>query len=160
MASLNKVLLIGNLGADVELRYLPNGDAVANLRLATTETWKDKDGNKKEATEWHRVTLFRRQAEVAGQYLKKGSAIYIEGKIKTRKWQDKDGKDQYTTEIHADEMKMLGKSEGGGNSNNGGNAGGSTGGGQQRGGGNQRPAQQQQPAGRNDFDDPDLDIPF
>lgn len=115
MASLNKVTLIGNLGKDPESRYMPNGDQVTNITLATTETWKDKNsGEQKEATEWHRLVFFRRQAEIASQYLKKGSQIYIEGKLKTRKWQDKDGVDRYTTEIHCDEMKMLGKREGGG----------------------------------------------
>ena len=109
MASLNKVSLIGNLGADPETRYTTSGDAVTNIRLATTETWKDKNsGAQKEATEWHRVVFYGRLAEVAGQYLKKGSQVYIEGKIKTRKWQDKDGQDRYTTEIQAGEMKMLG----------------------------------------------------
>lgn len=114
MASLNKVQLIGNLGSDPETKYLPSGDAVTNISLATTETWKDKtSGEKKEATEWHRVVFFRGLAEVAGNYLKKGSQVYIEGRIKTRKWQDKDGQDRYSTEIHADEMKMLGgKQEG------------------------------------------------
>lgn len=109
MASLNKVILIGNLGADPESRYLPNGDAVANLRLATTDTYKDKaSGERREVTEWHRVVMFRRLAEIATQYLKKGSQIYIEGRIKTRKWQDQSGQERYTTEIEATEMKMLG----------------------------------------------------
>ena len=109
MASVNKVILLGNLGADPEIRHMPSGEAVANLRLATTETWKDKQsGEKKEATEWHRVVLFRRLAEVAGEYLKKGSQVYIEGRIKTRKWQDKDGQERYTTEIEGEELKMLG----------------------------------------------------
>ena len=109
MASVNKILLVGNLGADPETRQMPNGDAVANLRVATTESWRDKaSGEKKEVTEWHRVVMFRRLAEIAGQYLKKGSAVYIEGRIRTRKWQDKDGLDRYTTEIEASEMKMLG----------------------------------------------------
>ena len=109
MASVNKVILVGHLGADPEMRYMPNGDAVASLRLATTEQWKDKTtGEKKEATEWHRVVLWRRLGEVAGQYLKKGAQIYIEGSLKTRKWQDKEGQDRYTTEIVADVMKMLG----------------------------------------------------
>ena len=109
MASVNKVLIIGNCGKDPELRYLPNGDAVANITLATTETWNDKaTGEKKDATEWHRVTFFRKLAEIVGQYLKKGSQVYIEGSLKTRKWQDKDGQDRYTTEIVADTMKMLG----------------------------------------------------
>lgn len=109
MASVNKVILVGNLGADPEVRYLPNGEAVANVRLATTESWKDKQsGEKREVTEWHRVVFYRKLAEVVGQYLKKGKAIYIEGKLKTRKWQDKDGQDRYTVEIEADEMQMLG----------------------------------------------------
>lgn len=109
MASVNKVILIGNLGKDPETRYLPNQDAVTNITLATTETWKDKSsGEKRETTEWHRVVFFRKLAEIAGQYLKKGSSVYIEGSLKTRKWQDKDGQERYTTEIVADEMKMLG----------------------------------------------------
>lgn len=109
MASLNKVILIGNLGADPESRYLPNGDAVTNLRLATTDSYKDKStGERKDVTEWHRVVMFRRLAEIATQYLKKGSQIYIEGRIKTRKWQDQNGQERYTTEIEATEMKMLG----------------------------------------------------
>jgi single-strand DNA-binding protein len=113
MASVNKVILVGNLGADPETRYLPSGDPVTNLRLATTDSWKDKaSGEKKDATEWHRVVLFRRLAEVAGQYLKKGSQVYIEGRIRTRKWQDKDGQERYTTEIEAEEMKMLGSRQG------------------------------------------------
>ena len=121
MASVNRVILIGHLGADPEMRYLPNGDAVANLRLATTDQWKDKAGNKQEATEWHSVSFFGRQAEVCGQYLKKGAAIYVEGSIRTRKWADKDGQDRYTTEIRGDRMQMLGgkseaRSESGGRS--------------------------------------------
>ena len=108
MASVNKVILVGNLGADPETRYMPSGDAIANIRLATTDTWKDKaTGEKKEATEWHRVAFFGKLAEIAGQYLRKGSQVYIEGRIRTRKWQDKDGQDRYTTEIVAREMKML-----------------------------------------------------
>lgn len=115
MASVNKVTLLGNLGRDIELRYMPNGDAVANLSLATTETWKDKSsGDRQEKTEWHRVTMYKRLAEIAGQYLKKGSQIYIEGRLETRKWTDKEGKERYTTEIIAHEMKMLG---GGGQKN-------------------------------------------
>jgi single-strand DNA-binding protein len=109
MASVNKVILVGNLGADPETRYLPNGDAVTNVRLATTESWKDKaSGEKKEITEWHRVVFYRRLAEIAGEYLRKGSSVYVEGRIRTRKWQDKDGQDRYTTEIEATEMQMLG----------------------------------------------------
>lgn len=113
MASVNKVILIGNLGADPEMRYLPSGEAVANLRLATTDTWKDKSGEKHEQTEWHRVSFFGRQAEVCGEYLKKGSPIYVEGSIRTRKWQDKEGQDRYTTEIRGDRMQMLGGRSGG-----------------------------------------------
>ncbi len=109
MASVNKVILVGNLGADPETRYMPNGDALANIRLATTESWKDKaTGEKKELTEWHRVVFRAKLAEIVGQYLKKGSAIYVEGRIRTRKWQDKDGQERYTTEIEAREMQMLG----------------------------------------------------
>ena len=109
MASVNRVTIIGNLGKDPETRYAPSGDAVTNITVATTETWKDKaTGEKREATEWHRVVFFGKLAEIAGQYLKKGSQVYLEGKLKTRKWQDKDGADRYTTEINADELKMLG----------------------------------------------------
>jgi single-strand DNA-binding protein len=110
MASVNKIILIGNLGADPEMRSLPSGEAATTLRLATTDVWKDKAGNKQEATEWHRVSFFGRQAEVCGQYLKKGSQIYVEGSIRTRKWQDKDGQDRYATEIRGDRMQMLGGS--------------------------------------------------
>ncbi|MDR0578581.1 MAG: single-stranded DNA-binding protein [Candidatus Accumulibacter sp.] len=109
MASVNKVILVGNLGADPETRYMPNGDAVANIRMATTESWKDKaTGEKREITEWHRVVFYRKLAEIVGQYLKKGSSVYIEGRIRTRKWQDKEGQERYTTEIEANEMQMLG----------------------------------------------------
>lgn len=108
MASVNKVILVGNLGADPETRFQPNGDAITNIRLATTESWKDKSsGEKKEITEWHRVVFYRKLAEIAAQYLRKGSAVYIEGRIRTRKWQDKKGQDRYTTEIEATEMQML-----------------------------------------------------
>lgn len=114
MASLNKVILIGNLGRDPETRYAPSGDAICNVTIATTETWKDKQsGEKKEQTEWHRVVFFGRLAEIAAQYLRKGSQVYVEGRLQTRKWQDKDGQDRYTTEIRADEMKMLGSRSGG-----------------------------------------------
>ena len=109
MASVNKVILVGNLGADPESRFAPSGDAICNIRVATTESWKDKQtGEKKEATEWHRVGFFGKLAEIAGQYLRKGSQVYIEGSLRTRKWQDKDGQDRYTTEIRGDVMKMLG----------------------------------------------------
>lgn len=113
MASVNKVIIVGNLGADPETRYMPNGDAVCNIRVATTESWKDKQsGEKKEITEWHRVVFYRKLAEIAGQYLKKGSQVYLEGRIRTRKWTDKEGQERYTTEIEANEMQMLGKSDG------------------------------------------------
>ena len=113
----NKVILVGNLGADPEVKYMPNGNAVANATLATSESWKDKQsGENKEKTEWHRVVFFRRLAEIAGEYLKKGSQVYIEGKLQTRKWQDKNGNDRYTTEIVANEMQMLGGRGGGGGS--------------------------------------------
>jgi single-strand DNA-binding protein len=113
MASVNKVILVGNLGADPEKRYMPSGDAITNIRIATTDRWKDKaSGEMKEATEWHRIAFFGRLAEVAGQYLKKGSQVYVEGRIRTRKWQDKEGQDRYTTEIVADAMQLLGKREG------------------------------------------------
>lgn len=110
MASLNKVLLIGNLGRDPEMRYMPDGSAVCNFSIATTETWKDKNsGQKQEKTEWHNIVIYRQLAEVAGKYLKKGSSVYLEGRLQTRKWQDKTtGADRYTTEIIADQMKMLG----------------------------------------------------
>jgi single-strand DNA-binding protein len=114
MASVNKVILIGNLGRDPEVRYLPEGGAVANISIATTDTWKDKSGEKQERTEWHRVAFFGRLAEIAGEYLKKGSQVYVEGSLRTRKWQDKEGQERYTTEIRADMMQMLGRREGGG----------------------------------------------
>ena len=115
MASVNKVIIVGNLGADPETRYLPSGEAVTNIRVATTDWWKDKQsGELKEATEWHRVAFFGRLATVAGEYLKKGSQVYIEGSLRTRKWQDKDGQDRYTTAIRGDVMQMLGRREGAG----------------------------------------------
>lgn len=104
----NKVILVGNLGNDPEVRYMPNGNAVANLSIATSESWKDQQGQQQERTEWHRVTMYRRLAEIAGEYLKKGSQIYLEGKLQTRKWQDQQGNDKYTTEVIADQMQMLG----------------------------------------------------
>ena len=108
MAAINKVILIGNLGKDPEVRYTPNGLAVANIAIATTETWKDKQsGDNKELTEWHRVVFFNRLAEIAGEYLHKGSKVYVEGSLRTRKWQDKNGVDRYTTEIVGESMKML-----------------------------------------------------
>jgi len=147
---INKVIIVGNVGGDPETRYMPSGSAVTNLTVATNESWKDKQsGEQKERTEWHRVAMFNRLAEIAAEYLRKGSQVYIEGKLRTRKWQDKSGNDRYTTEIIADEMQMLGGRGGSGGSNFDDRA--PSGGGQQ-GGGNAPP----QP-GRDDFDD---DIPF
>jgi len=108
MASVNKVILIGNLGKDIELKYLGNGEAVANFSIATTEKWKDKDGDKQEKTEWHNIVLFARLAEIAGEYLKKGSPVYIEGRLQTRKWTDKEGHDKYSTEIVGSSLQLLG----------------------------------------------------
>ena len=108
MSSVNKVIIVGNLGKDPEMRYTQDGKAIANLTVATSESWKDKNtGEKREKAEWHKVTFFDKLAEIVGQYLKKGSKIYLEGKLQTRKWQDKDGQDRYTTEILGSEMKML-----------------------------------------------------
>ncbi|NIF89622.1 single-stranded DNA-binding protein [Burkholderia sp. Cy-637] len=144
MASVNKVILVGNLGADPEVRYLPSGDAVANIRLATTDRYKDKASNEfKEVTEWHRVAFFGRLAEIVNEYLKKGSAVYIEGRLRTRKWQGQDGQDRYSTEIVADQMQMLGGrggaggggGGGGGDDGYGGGGGGGYGGGPGGGGG-------------------------
>jgi single-strand DNA-binding protein len=109
MASINKVIIVGHLGRDPDMRYMPNGEAVTTINVATTESWKDKNsGEKKEQTEWHRITFYRRLAEVVGQYVRKGSQIYVEGRLQTRKWQDKEGVERYTTEIIADSMQMLG----------------------------------------------------
>ena len=114
MASVNKVILLGNLGRDPETRYTTGGDAVTNLRIATTETWKDKSGDKQEKTEWHSVVLFGRQAEIAGEYLKKGRSVYIEGRLQTRKYTDKEGVEKYATEIVGDRMQLLGGPRDGG----------------------------------------------
>ena len=144
----NKAIIVGNLGGDPETRYMPSGGAVTNFTVATNESWKDKQtGEQKERTEWHRVAMFGRLAEIAAEYLRKGSQVYIEGKIRTRKWQGQDGQDRYTTEIIADEMQMLGGRGGSG----GGFGGGAPSGGAKQ-GGNAPP----QP-GPDDFDD---DIPF
>ena len=116
MASVNKAIIIGNLGKDPEMRYMPSGDAICNFSLATTDSWKDKNGEKQEKTEWHRISMFGKLAEIAGEYLKKGSQVYVEGRLQTRKWTDKDGQERYTTEIVADRMQMLGGRSGGGNS--------------------------------------------
>ena len=173
MASINKVILICNLGRDPEVRYTPSGAAVCNVSVATTRNWKDKNsGEKVEETEWHRVVFYDRLAEIAGEYLKKGRPVYVEGRLKTRKWQDKDGKDNYTTEIVAEQMQLLGGREGG----NGGGGGGYGG----QGGGDdfghdapappsrpaarpaaaQRPAAPAAPKSSTGFDDMDDDIPF
>ena len=160
MASVNKVIIVGNLGADPETRYLPSGEAVTNIRVATTETWKDKaSGEKKEATEWHRINFYGRLAEIAGEYLKKGSQVYVEGQLRTRKWQDKEpGQDRYSTEIRADEMKMLGSRPGGGEPR-GDRDGGSRGEREAPSRGESRPAPAaKKPAGK--FDDMEDDIPF
>jgi single-strand DNA-binding protein len=108
MPSVNKVILLGNLGSDPEVRFMPNGEAVCNFSIATTESWKDKAGEKKEKTDWHNIVMYRKLAEIAGEYLKKGRPVYIEGRIQTRKWQTKEGQDRYTTEIIAANMQMLG----------------------------------------------------
>jgi single-strand DNA-binding protein len=154
MASVNKVTIIGNLGRDPEVRYTPDGASITNVTIATTDTWKDKaTGEKKEATEWHRVVFFGKLAEIAGQYLKKGRQVYVEGALRTRKWTDKEGQERYTTEIVANEMKMLGSREGMSDAppRESGGAGGSAGG--------NRPAAAPQPAGGN-FNDFEDDIPF
>jgi single-strand DNA-binding protein len=158
MASVNKVILIGNLGRDPETRYMPDGGAITNISIATTDTWKDKQGEKQEKTEWHRVAFFGKLAEIAGEYLKKGSQVYVEGRLQTRKWQDKDGADKYTTEIVADRMQMLGSRQGAGDRDRG-DAGG--GGGAEREGGSSRPASKPAAAkGGGKFDDFEDDIPF
>lgn len=121
MASVNKVIIIGNLGRDPEVRYTPSGSAVCNVSVATTRNWKNKEsGDKQEETEWHRVVFYDRLAEIAGEYLKKGRSVYVEGRLKTRKWQDKEGRDTYTTEIIADQMQLLGGREGMGGGDDGG----------------------------------------
>ena len=148
----NKVIIVGNLGGDPETRYMPSGSAVTNFTVATNESWKDKQtGEQKERTEWHKVAMFNRLAEIAAEYLRKGSQVYIEGKLRTRKWQGQDGQDRYTTEIIADEMQMLGGRGGAGGGGSFGGGGGQQGGGQQ--GGGSAPPQ----PGPDDFDD---DIPF
>ncbi|HLU19002.1 MAG TPA: single-stranded DNA-binding protein [Pusillimonas sp.] len=161
MASVNKVILVGNLGRDPEVRYSPDGAAICNVSIATTSQWKDKaTGERREETEWHRVVFYNRLAEIAGEYLRKGRSVYVEGRLKTRKWQDKEtGADRYSTEIVADQMQMLG-----GRADNMGDAPmGDYGGGQQQ--RPQRPAQQQRPASPQgapaaNLADLDDDIPF
>jgi len=179
MASVNKVIVVGNLGRDPEMRTFPSGDQVANVTVATTDRWKDKQsGEMREATEWHRIVFNGRLAEIAGQYLRKGSQVYVEGSLRTRKWTDKDGIEKYTTEIRADQMQMLGSRQGqGGPSGGGGDdegygGGGGYGGGAGGGGGYSRAsaaAPRQAPAAAprqaparssSGFDDMDDDIPF
>ncbi len=169
MASVNKVILIGNLGRDPETRYTTGGDAVTNLRIATTDTWKDKAGEKQEKTEWHTVVLFGRQAEIAGEYLKKGRPVYIEGRLQTRKWTDKEGVEKYSTEVVGDRMQLLGSKDGGGGGsvgNTGGDAefsgGGESSRGARREGGNSSGSGGAKPAGapKKNVDDFDDDIPF
>jgi single-strand DNA-binding protein len=165
MASVNKVILLGNLGRDPETRYTTGGDAITNLNIATNEQWKDKSGEKQERTEWHRVVLFGRQAEIAGEYLKKGRTVYIEGRLQTRKYTDKDGVEKYSTEIVGDRMQLIGSARdagGGGdaefaaaNAGSGGATRRESGGGGGSSGGGAKPA----PAKKN-VDDLDDDIPF
>jgi single-strand DNA-binding protein len=167
MASVNKVILLGNLGRDPETRYTTGGDAVTNLRIATTEQWKDKNGEKQERTEWHTVVLFGRQAEIAGEYLKKGRSVYIEGRLQTRKYTDKEGQEKYSTEVVGDRMQLLGSGRDSGGSGGGdefssdrGGGGGSGGG-----GGARRPAGGAASGGsagggKKTTDDFDDDIPF
>jgi single-strand DNA-binding protein len=179
MASVNKVIIVGNLGADPETRYMPSGDAVTNIRVATTDRYKDKaSGEMREATEWHRIAFFGRLAEIAGEYLKKGSQVYVEGRLKTRQW-EKDGQKQYSTEIVAEQMQMLGGRQGmggeggggGGGYSRGAEGGGGYGGGRSQagggggmsrgeGGGGQGGSARRQPAPSNGFEDMDDDIPF
>jgi single-strand DNA-binding protein len=153
MASVNKVILVGNLGRDPEVRYLPDGGAVTNVSVATTDTWKDKSGEKQERTEWHRIAFFGKLAEIAGEYLKKGSQVYVEGSLRTRKWQDKEGKERYTTEIIADRMQMLGSRGGGSEAM----AREPKAAAAESGGGGDKPAAKK---GGASFDDMDDDIPF
>ena len=161
-SGINKVILVGNLGQDPEVKYLPSGGAVVNVSIATSESWQDKStGENREKTEWHRVVMFNRLGEIAGEYLKKGSKVYIEGKLQTRKWQAQDGSDRYTTEVVANDMQMLDSRGSGGGQGSGGNFGGGSqagatgmaGGGAAAGGGQATP----KPAGNDVFDD---DIPF
>ena len=155
---INKVILVGNLGKDPETRYMPSGSAVTNLTLATSESWKDKQtGENQERTEWHKVAMFGKLAEIAAEYLRKGSQVYVEGKLRTRKWQDKEGKDRWTTEIVADEMHMLGGKGGGAAAGAGAPAGAMAGGGSGSGSGSGKAAVNDSGAPPGDFDD---DIPF
>ena len=164
MASINKVIIVGNLGKDPEMRSFPNGDQIANVSIATTDRWKDKtSGEMKEATEWHRINFNGRLAEIVGQYLKKGSQVYVEGSLRTRKWTDKDGVEKFTTEIRADQMQMLGSRQGmgGGGAPDGDDGGAGSGYSSPRAAPAARPAAKPAPAkAASGFDDMDDDIPF
>src|SRR5512144_2547816 len=157
MASVNKVILIGNLGRDPETRYTTGGDAICNLNIATSEQWKDKSGEKQERTEWHRVVLFGRQAEIAGEYLKKGRSVYIEGRLQTRKYTDKVGVEKYSTEIVADRMQLIGGAREGGSGGDvefqGGSGGGGGGGMRRESGGGGKPGSGGGKKNTDDFDD-------
>jgi len=157
---INKVILVGNLGADPETRYMPSGKAVTNIRIATSESWRDKQtGDQQERTEWHAVVMYDKLGEIAAEYLRKGSQVYVEGKLRTRKWQDKEGKDRYTTEIIADQMQMLGGRGGAGGGGSGGMERGGSGGGEPRQSRQAPPAEDRGAPMADDggFDD---DIPF
>ena len=156
---INKVILVGNLGQDPETRYMPNGKAVTNLRLATSESWKDKQtGEQREQTEWHSIVMYDKLAEIAAEYLRKGSQVYVEGKLRTRKWQDKEGRDRYTTEINANEMQMLGSRAGSGGGGGMGGAGTESRGEPRTSGASDRkPVPAEAGGGGGEFDD---DIPF
>lgn len=158
MASVNKVILVGNLGADPETRYTPDNRAICNIRIATTDRYKDKSGEMQERTEWHTVVFFGRLAEIAGEYLKKGRSVYIEGRLQTRKWQDKTGADRYSTEVIASEMQMLGGSGGGRSDASYGESG--MGESRSRGGSGGGTGTNYAPVGGGGFGDPDDDIPF
>jgi single-strand DNA-binding protein len=153
MASVNKVILIGNLGRDPETRYMPEGGAITNISIATTDKWKDKNGEMQEKTEWHRVAFFGKLAEIAGEYLKKGSQVYVEGRLQTRKWQDKDGQDKYTTEIVANVMQMLGSRQGMGGGDR-------EAGGERAAAGSAKPSAAKPASKGGKFDDFEDDIPF
>ena len=163
MASVNKVIIVGNLGKDPEVRYMPSGSAICNITVATSRQWKDKtSGERQEETEWHRVALFDRLAEIAGEYLKKGRPVYIEGRLKTRKYTDKDGAEKYTTEIVAQEMQLLGGRDSGGGGDDGGAAPAPRSAPAARPAPAPAPAARSAPAGKSStgFDDMDDDIPF
>ena len=163
MASVNKVIIVGNLGRDPEVRYNPNGGAWCTVSIATSRSWKDKtSGEKVEETEWHRVVFNDKLAEIAGEYLKKGRSVYVEGRLKTRKWTDKDGAEKFTTEIIAQEMQMLGSREGMGGGDEASYGGGGGGGGYERPAPAARPAGAAKPAAKSStgFDNMDDDIPF